>query len=117
MDQARRRLHWTAPNNPCPESRSSGNARRGVDRPDLPQLPAGRPRSRRRPSIPATAKAKTPSRESARRAGPGGGPRPKARLVAAWLAVEPEDVVHPVLLGGWWCQSPSTKEKPDEAAR
>jgi hypothetical protein len=33
------------------------------------------------------------------------------------LAAEPEDVVHPVLLGGWWCQSPSTKEKPDEAAR
>jgi hypothetical protein len=36
---------------------------------------------------------------------------------AGELAVEPEDVVHPVLLGGWWCQSPSTKEKPDEAAR
>jgi Bacterial regulatory proteins, luxR family len=33
------------------------------------------------------------------------------------LGVDPEDVVHPVLLGGWWCQSPSTKEKPDEAAR
>ncbi|HTA34376.1 MAG TPA: terminase family protein [Solirubrobacteraceae bacterium] len=33
------------------------------------------------------------------------------------LAVGPEDVVHPVLLGGWWCQSPSPKEKPDEAAR
>ncbi len=33
------------------------------------------------------------------------------------LAVEPEHVVHPVLLGGWWCQSPSTKEEPDEAAR
>ncbi len=34
-----------------------------------------------------------------------------------WLAVDPEDVVHPVLLGGWWCQSPSPKEIPDEAAR
>ena len=33
------------------------------------------------------------------------------------LVVEPEDVVHPVLLGGRWCQSPSTKEKPDEVAR
>jgi Resolvase, N terminal domain len=33
------------------------------------------------------------------------------------LAVEPEHVVHPALLGGWRCQSPSTKEEPDEAAR
>ncbi len=46
-------------------------------------------------------------------------PAPKLRTEAksTELAVEPEDVVHPVLLGGWWCQSPSTKEKPDEAAR
>lgn len=34
-----------------------------------------------------------------------------------YLAVELEHVVHPVLLGGWWCQGPSPKEKPDEAAR
>jgi hypothetical protein len=33
------------------------------------------------------------------------------------LGVEPEHVVHPVLLGGWWCQSPSPKEEPDETAR
>jgi hypothetical protein len=34
-----------------------------------------------------------------------------AAQAAGGLAVEPEDVVHPVLLGGWRCQSPSTKEK------
>src|SRR5208283_3123913 len=33
------------------------------------------------------------------------------------LAVEPEHVVHPVLLGGWWLSKPQSKEDPDEAAR
>ena len=31
-------------------------------------------------------------------------------LIVAGLGVGPEDVVHPGLLGGWWCQSPSPKE-------
>ncbi len=37
-------------------------------------------------------------------------------LMAA-LAVVPSHVVHPDLLGGWRCRSPSNKEEPDEAPR
>jgi VIT1/CCC1 family predicted Fe2+/Mn2+ transporter len=37
--------------------------------------------------------------------------------LGAWLAVVPRHVVHPGLLGGWRCRSPSTKEEPDEDSR
>jgi hypothetical protein len=33
------------------------------------------------------------------------------------LVVVPRHVVHPDLLGGWRCRSPSNKEEPDEAPR
>jgi len=33
------------------------------------------------------------------------------------LGVVPKHVVHPDLLGGWRCRSPSNKEEPDEAPR
>jgi hypothetical protein len=38
-------------------------------------------------------------------------------LSAARLVVVPRHVVHPALLGGWRCRSPSNKEEPDEAPR
>jgi hypothetical protein len=33
------------------------------------------------------------------------------------LAVVPEHVVHPVLLGGWWLLKPQSQGGPDEVAR
>ena len=57
-----------------------------------------------------------------------GDPRRPARLrrpargrgagrVLRGLGVIPKHVVHPDLLGGWRCRSPSNKEEPDEAPR
>jgi hypothetical protein len=43
--------------------------------------------------------------------------RTLALLVEADLVVIPKHVVHPDLLGGWRCRSPSNKEEPDEAPR
>jgi hypothetical protein len=44
---------------------------------------------------------------------------PPATIDAALtpLAVVPEEVVHPVLLGGWWFSKPQFQGVPDEAAR
>ena len=46
-------------------------------------------------------------------AGLAAGFSPEARV----LVVVPKHVVHPDLLGGWRCRSPSNKEEPDEAPR
>ncbi|HEU4705792.1 MAG TPA: S8 family serine peptidase [Solirubrobacterales bacterium] len=42
---------------------------------------------------------------------------PVVARACAELDVVPKHVVHPDLLGGWRCRSPSNKEEPDEAPR
>ena len=48
---------------------------------------------------------------------PGGAASRNPTRTHSPLDVVPKHVVHPDLLGGWRCRSPSNKEEPDEAPR